>query len=192
MISRSSSAFSNCSPTRDGDTWFRSYSSSATTQIEGEICTRRRLRVISAYAYIHIDTHTASHRAVGPALVRQPVGRPVRGSPRTGSGALSTSSDVSWMLASCSESNPDMFEDQVAVVAWLETFMCTDPLRRASRLRFLVFMGFQRRSASFTSCSTSPARTHDGTELHRIISTFVCNTTCSSPSVTTLTWTSTP
>ena len=92
MISRSSSAFSNCSPTRDGDKWFRSYSSSDTTQIEGEICTRRRLRVISAYAYIHIDTHTVSHRAVGPALVAQPVGRPVRGPPRTGSGAPSTSS----------------------------------------------------------------------------------------------------
>ena len=92
MISRSSSAFSNCSTTRDGDEWFRSYSSSATTQIEGDICTQRRLRVISAYAYIHIDMHTVSHRAVGPALVRQPVGRPVRGSPRTGSGAPSTSS----------------------------------------------------------------------------------------------------
>ena len=86
----------------------------------------------------------------------------------------------------------NLLEDQVAVVARFETFMCTDPLRRASRLRFLVFMGFQRRSASFTSCSTSPARTHDGTELHRIISTFVCNTTCSSPSATTLTWTLTP
>ena len=56
MISRSSSAFSNCSTTRDGDEWFRSYSSSATTQIEGDICTQRRLRVISAYAYIHIST----------------------------------------------------------------------------------------------------------------------------------------
>ena len=86
----------------------------------------------------------------------------------------------------------NIFEDQVAVVVRLETFMCTDPLRRASRLRFLAFTGFQRRSASFTSCSTSPARTHDGTELHRIISTFVCNTTRSSPSATTLTWTLTP
>ena len=71
----------------------------------------------------------------------------------------------------------NVFEDQVAIVARLETFMCTDPPRRASRLRFLVFTGFQRRSASFTP------------ELHRIISTFVCNTTCSTPSATTLTWT---
>ena len=85
----------------------------------------------------------------------------------------------------------NIIDDQVAIVARLETFMCTDPPRRASRLRFLVFTGFQRRSASFTSCSTSTARTHDGTELHRIISTFVCNTTCSSPSATTLTWTTT-
>ena len=42
------------------------------------------------------------------------------------------------------------FENQVAVVVRLETFKCTDPLRRPSRLRFLVFTGFQRRSASFT------------------------------------------
>ena len=92
MISRSSSAFSNCSTTRDGDEWFRSYSSSATTQIEGDICTQRRLRVISAYAYIHIDTQSTYHRAVGPGLVGQPVGCPVWGSPHTGSGALSSSS----------------------------------------------------------------------------------------------------
>ena len=90
IISRSSSASSNCSRTCDGDKWSRSSSSSATTQIEGEICTRRRVRVTSAYAYIY--PHTASHRAVGPALVGQPVGRPVRGSPRTGSGAPSSSS----------------------------------------------------------------------------------------------------
>ena len=182
MISRSSSAFSNCSRTRDGDKWFRSYSSSATTQIEGDICIR-------IYPYRHAYSIPPGGRAG--------FGRAAGGTSRAGfaphgiRGAFNIS-DISWMLASCSESNPDIFENQVAVVVRLETFMCTDPPRRASRLRFLAFTGFQRRSASFTSCSTSPARTHDGTELHRIISTFVCNTTCSSPSATTLTWTSTP
>ena len=33
----------------------------------------------------------------------------------------------------------NVFEDQVAIVARLETFMCTDPPRRDSRPRFLVF-----------------------------------------------------
>ena len=32
----------------------------------------------------------------------------------------------------------NILEDQVAIVARLETFMCTDPPRRDSRLRFLV------------------------------------------------------
>ena len=32
----------------------------------------------------------------------------------------------------------NIIEDQVAIVARLETFMCTDPPRRDSRLRFLV------------------------------------------------------
>ena len=110
------------SATCDGDIWFRSYSSSTTTQIEGEICTRRRLRVTSAHAYIHIDTQSTYHRVVGPDLVGLPVGCPVRGSPPHGIRGAS-----------------NIFEDQVAVVAWLETFMCTDPPRRDSRLRFLVF-----------------------------------------------------
>ena len=44
----------------------------------------------------------------------------------------------------------EYIDNQVAVVVRLETFMCTDPPWRPSRLRFLVFTGFQRRSASFT------------------------------------------
>ena len=60
----------------------------------------------------------------------------------------------------------NIFEDQVAIVARLETFMCTDPPRRDP----VHLRTRQRAPALAQSCSAFPARTHGGT----LVFAFFC------------------
>ena len=114
--------------------------------------------MISAHAYLHIYTQSTYHRVVGPGLVRTAGGMSRAGfAPHGIRGAF------------------NIIDNQVAIVARLETFMCTDPPRRDSRLRFLVFSQDSRDAL------------HD---LH--VRQRHARTLLSSPPAMTLTWTLTP